>query len=195
MGRSVGRPRPFPKPDTKGLTAPFNLTLRRRAAVCTFPSCGRKPRTKNGDLCEGHYYQRRRGTELRPLRVYANKVCTAPDCTKPPSGKYCSMHRGRKVRHGDFDTKLKPTGKVGSDNANWVGDNAGYFTVHERLRNSIGSASTKTCVDCGTQAQQWSYDHTCDNERSSDQGPFSTNLDRYSPRCVSCHKTFDLARM
>lgn len=163
--------------------------------VCSFPTCGRSPRNKSGLLfCEGHYYQHRRGTPLRPLQAYGNKKCGAVSCLKTPSGKYCAMHDARVRRHGDLEAKFKPVGKIGPDNPTWVGDEAGYSTVHERLKRTKGSASSNKCTDCGDQAKQWSYDHCCENEKTSSYGPFSTDLERYQPRCTPCHKTFDLSR-
>ncbi len=39
--------------------------------TCTFPECSRPHYALS--LCEGHYSQRRRGQDLRPLRVYRPK--------------------------------------------------------------------------------------------------------------------------
>ena len=64
-----------------------------------------------------------------------------------------------------------------------------------RLRDDRGPAAAYACAHgCGRGADQWAYDHSCPNERQSDVGPFSTDLDRYMPLCHSCHKLFDLHR-
>lgn len=35
-----------------------------------------------------------------------------------------------------------------------------YRTVHGRLQRLYGKASSHSCVDCGSQARQWSYETT-----------------------------------
>ena len=39
---------------------------------CTFEDCGRPHH--QGGLCRGHYAQRERGQELRPLRAYRRRT-------------------------------------------------------------------------------------------------------------------------
>lgn len=73
-----------------------------------------------------------------------------------------------------------------------AGDNAAYRTVHSRLTSRRGRASDYPCVDCGKPAQDWSYDNTDPDERTSPQGlPYSVDLDHYEPRCKPCHAKFD----
>lgn len=68
-----------------------------------------------------------------------------------------------------------------------------YSAVHARLAADLGPAKCRECVDCGSGAEHWSYDHTDPNELASESGPFSIDLGRYKPRCVPCHKAFDLS--
>ena len=76
-------------------------------------------------------------------------------------------------------------------------DDAEYTAAHDRVYRAKGRASTHTCVDCGRPASQWSYDHTDPDERVSatvkGNPPYSLNPDHYQPRCVPCHKAFDLS--
>ena len=63
-----------------------------------------------------------------------------------------------------------------------------------------GAASEHDCVDCGGSAYQWSYDHSDPDERVATEPPltgiaYSLNPEHYSPRCVPCHKRFDLGRL
>lgn len=44
------------------------------------------------------------------------------------------------------------------------------------------------------QPAQWSYTHDDPNGLTSGVGSYSSRLEFYVPRCVSCHKRFDLAR-
>jgi len=73
-----------------------------------------------------------------------------------------------------------------------------YGTVHNRLRREYGPASGYTCVECGAQADDWSYDHTDPLEVTGlDHGhlrPYSLEPGHYEPRCRSCHKIFDRAQ-
>lgn len=42
-------------------------------------------------------------------------------------------------------------------------------------------------------AAHWSYDHLDSQQKiDAECGPYSTDLDRYVPRCVPCHKKHDL---
>jgi hypothetical protein len=68
-----------------------------------------------------------------------------------------------------------------------------YGGTHQRVRRLVGSASEQRCVDCGGQAQHWSYDHNASsNELLDERGyAFATDLSHYSPRCVTCHARFD----
>lgn len=77
---------------------------------------------------------------------------------------------------------------------------AGYFTVHARLRRSRGSAKNLACVDCGGAASQWSFTPTSDTlvlyENITVRGkirtvPFSRDPLDYRPRCRPCHAKFD----
>lgn len=67
----------------------------------------------------------------------------------------------------------------------------GYYGVHDRIYSERGPASSYSCIDCGNQARHWSYDLS-DPEPLIDQGgTFSLDVNRYEPRCVSCHSNHD----
>lgn len=71
-----------------------------------------------------------------------------------------------------------------------------YRGIHTRLQTARGAASTHPCVDCGQQAQHWSYDYN-DPEQVYGRGhrsPYSVHLEHYQPRCVPCHGRFDYGR-
>lgn len=71
----------------------------------------------------------------------------------------------------------------------------GYGGLHNHLRKARGRAREHACVDCGETADHWSYDHDCPEERVELRGgkrvPYSLDLNRYQPRCQSCHVKFD----
>jgi hypothetical protein len=72
-------------------------------------------------------------------------------------------------------------------------EDVGYSGMHRRLRIDYGPASQFPCVDCLGEAAQWSYSHEDPNELQSPDGPYSLDVEHYAPRCVSCHKSMDLA--
>lgn len=75
-----------------------------------------------------------------------------------------------------------------------------YGAVHGRLAADRGLARDYACVDCARPALHWSYDHA-DTDELTSQAPdtlgiaYSLKPEHYSPRCVSCHKLFDMGRI
>lgn len=73
-----------------------------------------------------------------------------------------------------------------------------YTAAHTRVYRSRGRASDYPCVDCGGEAEEWSYDSTGVREHEALRGnsllKYSSDLDSYSPRCVPCHRKLDLGR-
>lgn len=82
----------------------------------------------------------------------------------------------------------------GEASVSWVGDDIGYSGAHMRIRAERGRADGHDCVGCGEQAMHWSYNHDDPNGLSSKYGSYSPDPQHYSPRCVSCHKVYDLER-
>lgn len=77
---------------------------------------------------------------------------------------------------------------------------SGYGAAHWRVYRDRGPIADQDCIDCGDPARHWSYDHDDQNEllayvRSANPVAYSLNPDHYSPRCVPCHKRFDLDRI
>ena len=83
----------------------------------------------------------------------------------------------------------------GEDNPIWCGDTITYGSAHQRVSRRKGKASDHLCIDCGLKASQWSYNHSCPKELHSQLGPYSPDWEQYDPRCVPCHKKFDLSRL
>jgi len=72
-----------------------------------------------------------------------------------------------------------------------------YSGAHMRVRKARGSASECTCVDCGKQAIDWSYDRNDPAElvgltSRGHETTYSADPAHYSPRCRSCHVVFDI---
>jgi NAD-dependent SIR2 family protein deacetylase len=53
--------------------------------------------------------------------------------------------------------------------------------VHTRIHNYRGSAKNQKCIDCGEQAQDWSWEH----------GTEYRDIWNYDPRCRRCHLKYD----
>lgn len=113
------------------------------------------------------------------------------------NSRWCRKHRARIERHGNPDIVIAPEDRnlaTGARNPNWTGEDATYAAIHQRLRRRRGPARNYSCVDCGGAAAHWSYsrEYGC-NARLGEFGPYSVDIDEYDPRCVACHKKFDLA--
>ena len=79
-------------------------------------------------------------------------------------------------------------------------DDIGYAAAHERVRRDRGRVQVYRCVDCGDGAQHWSYDHSDPDELvalnlSANPVAYSNDPAHYDPRCVRCHKRYDLGRI
>jgi hypothetical protein len=73
---------------------------------------------------------------------------------------------------------------------NWRGEDISYRAAHKRVTRERGPASGCVCVDCGGAAAEWSLIRGLGTHESS-QGPYSTVVDAYEPRCKRCHVAYD----
>ena len=105
----------------------------------------------------------------------------------------CSCGRTLEVNTGDLNRGR--TTSCGDGKIHHRDEHPSYGAVHLRLKTDLGPASNYRCVDCGMQAQHWSYNHDDPREMRSELGPYSADASHYSPRCVSCHKLFDLGTL
>lgn len=153
-------------------------------------------------MCQKHHmrvYRYGHTDGLRPRRKQRG-VCRIEGCGQVDTGPHqlCSKHHARWQRNGDPEVLRGALVRAGSDNPNWRGSQAGYRAIHERVRRCRGSASAYPCVNCGGRAHHWSYNHQDPNEFEVRHPNGSTypagSPDYYDPRCVRCHKAFDLSR-
>lgn len=105
------------------------------------------------------------------------------------------MHEARVRRHGD-PSKVIGQSEIarlrGPDNPMWQ-ESPSYSAWHQRLNKAKGPASQHQCSQgCGSEASQWAYVGDRDPE---ERMPFETDLTKYEPMCVPCHKSRDLSRM
>ncbi len=68
----------------------------------------------------------------------------------------------------------------GEANPKWTA-NPTYDSLHGRVHRARGKAAEHSCVDCGEQAQEWSYTH----------GKEPSDVGSYEPRCIRCHRLYD----
>jgi hypothetical protein len=125
------------------------------------------------------------------------EVCEIEGCDRPANvpgtGRgWCQAHYRRWQNWGDVNAPIRRTYMP-------PGDEPGYVTMHVKVSKARGRASDHVCIDCGERAKQWSYDHTDDNgligsNAGRDNLSYSLDVDRYEPRCVSCHAAFDKRR-
>ncbi|WP_405373376.1 hypothetical protein [Microbacterium sp. Ld14] len=174
---------------------------------CSVQDCQRNGSSiVNGDrrVCLMHYKRWKRsgdlgGAQPSKSRNPHKRACAVVGCDAIQDGNaaHCKMHDTRVRRHGDPTKVIAPEERAvrkGERSPHWSGDAASYSAAHQRIRAHRGSARAHPCVDrCGRQAAHWSYDRSDPDEKRSELGPYSTDLSRYVPRCVRCHKAFDLA--
>ena len=163
--------------------------------TCKALGCTNNPRSSSADYCEMHYYRlRRNGTlDIVSPRV-KDAICWAEGCERKAqrTDGLCRNCHLRYERNGSFAHHRK-----GELHSSWLDDDeVTYAAIHLRLRHRRGSAGNYKCVDCGSTANHWSYDHNDPGEKSelikTYEVLFSSNLDCYSPRCVQCHKRYDM---
>jgi len=120
------------------------------------------------------------GMLMVKARVDGRWLCTC-DCGETTVGRVGDLNRGSARSCGTRSHRRTNT--------------AGYTAAHDRVRHDRGSASAHHCIDCGERAKHWSYDHADEAELMEQGKPYSLDPLHYDPRCVSCHKLFDLSRL
>lgn len=124
---------------------------------------------------------------------------TCSECERPMGkrrGTMCSRCRARIARHGSASIVIPHKERNyprGEAHHAWTGNSVSYDDMHRRVKRARGSASGYPCVTCGGPARHWSYDHEDPAELTSEKGAYSTEPQHYVPRCVPCHKRYDLA--
>lgn len=170
-------------------------------AVCVADGCENIARTLNRTLCSTHYSRWKRHVKIDGPVVRCRKAhgtCMVDGCEQKDCGPngYCVKHYGRIKRNGSPYIVIHQRDRArvrGPEHPRWDDEHLTYHAMHFRIRTANGRASERSCADCGKKAQQWSYTHTDPNERQSKFGAYSIDLGFYIPRCISCHKRFDLA--
>lgn len=166
---------------------PGEAAPRRGGKRCSVEGCER-PFLARG-FCNVHYARWKTSgdpgeAELR--RENYDGPCQVEGCENPArSRRMCVKHWARWKRLGaEFVTATL------SRDPEYM---PSYGAAHQRVRNYRGSATLYTCHDCEGAAHEWSYDHQDPAEVTDDRGiSYSLSIERYVPRCRSCHRRFDL---
>lgn len=164
--------------------------------TCSVNGCPRPLRSSGAEWCNTHYFRMRRTGSVGSAEIWDRtpKPCSIEGCERTSADGglgWCGVHYQRNKAHGD-PTLVLPR-RTGEAHPHWTGANASYSTMHDRVRRAKGRAADHTCaLNCGRQAKHWAYSHTDLTERHSPEGPYSLDVDHYTPLCVPCHKRFDL---
>lgn len=174
---------------------------------CTVEGCGKKPRSTHATLCAMHYHRMYRNGTL-------DRLATQPRWQDIEGRRYGTLTAVS--RDGDFwvcrcdcgGTRRASAGELNrTGDANTCGipgrhlsQTPSYEAAHGRVKRLRGHARSHQCVGCGRQADHWSYNHDDADELhavglSKHAIAYSATPEHYSPRCVPCHKRFDLKRI
>ncbi|WP_186814193.1 hypothetical protein [Pseudonocardia asaccharolytica] len=177
--------------------------------VCSIPGCDLVHEAQS--YCRTHYSALRRhgspyatGPVLGPTRT--DRPCQAVGCDRPVgrSGArgWCYKYYVRWKVQGDPQKLGYVRGednpasqRIGKAHPLWVGDEASYSLLHQRIARERGKACESPCVTCGSKAADWAYDYTDPKPKTDERTGLLYSLDvaRYRPMCKSCHKLHDLA--
>ena len=172
--------------------------------TCKAPGCNELARSRKADLCAMHYHRvYRHGTLGIPARhpekdLTGRRFGSLVVQSYQGAGSWlclCDCGACIATRAGALNRGSAKT--CGNRAIHYRRADVGYPAAHDRVRQGRGSASGHACVDCAGPAAHWSYDHR-DPDELLDDGvkyggvKYSANVDHYEPRCVPCHKRFDL---
>lgn len=174
---------------------------------CSVDGCDKPVKRPTTGYCYGHYMKNWRygtptpahpstaakmeGKRFGSLVVIEHQgrgywLCRC-DCGKTRSVMSGILNRGSALTCGDRKVHYRQ-------------DYVAYCTAHDRVHNDRGNAKNHDCVDCGSQAHEWSYNHQDPDELiSADHysrgAPYSLDVNNYEPRCRTCHRRFDRAHI
>ena len=173
--------------------------------TCSVEGCSKTTRSRG--YCYAHYMKvHRYGTPTpthrpRPHHELAGQVFGDLTAIEWSDGQWicqCSCGESTSYRGPEL---LRGNAKTCGIKRNHWSNTTEYHAAHDRVQRRHGPAAKHECVDCGRPAAQWSYNHQDPNERistspgTSNGLSYSLNPGYYEPRCVPCHKRFDLGRI
>lgn len=172
--------------------------------TCSVAGC-EKP-VKRAGFCYGHYMKNwRYGTpepEHSPNHHPLEGMVFGELTVLRREGHYwiCSCACGASTRALSGDLNRGTLLSCGNRAIHHRRSDADYGAAHGRVKRDRGKAADHSCVDCSGPARHWSYDHSDPDELVSESPrtkgvAYSLDPNHYSPRCVPCHKRFDLNRI
>lgn len=182
--------------------------------LCDVAGCRKVARSRTAELCPMHYHRLYRygslervypeghGGDTINLRKMDNitgqRFGTLTVAARAGGRWVCDCDCGQTRLARTSELRLYGDSNTCGNRANHLAATVGYSGAHSRVRRALGSVETRPCIDCGSAAQHWSYDHGDAEEMlaygiSANPVPYSANPDHYVARCVSCHKRHDLS--
>lgn len=129
--------------------------------------------------------------EQRTCFVIENEVkCDGITGVPGTARRMCSKHYNRQLRYGDPLIALNPDFPTGERHHRWIGAEASYTALHNRVYRRRGKAADHGCEHCGRKSDgvryEWATVHGTDGT-----DPFA----HYISLCVACHRLYDLAKL
>lgn len=158
-------------------------------STCSIEQCDR-PANARG-WCKSHYmrWYTHGVVDDTPVREWdSSRTCSVDGCgARYEASGFCAPHRKRVDKYGDPGApEIMPRS---------VGDDAGYTTIHARVKSAYGPARGYNCVACSQPAAEWAFDNRDPEFRTDSQTgcKFSLKIEHYQPMCAKCHRRFDNA--
>ena len=109
----------------------------------------------------------------------------------------CECECGRVTRVRGWSLTSGGTTTCGHGPTHHRASHVKYHGAHARLYSDLGRAADHACVDCGSEAAHWSYDHSDPRQLIDEEtgAAYSLSTEHYMARCVPCHKAFDMSRL
>ena len=160
--------------------------------VCPIDECGRP--SAGWGMCKMHWkrWKKHGDPTIKTTYKQIKGDCLVEGCVNPyHANGYCASHEYFNRRYGN--PLAQGVGRYHGRNRM---DVPSYAGIHKRIFYDRGRARQFKCVDCGNDAQEWSYDGGAEQEYwQKVRGvymAYSVDQSLYSPRCKPCHRGKDL---
>ena len=149
-------------------------------------TCSKKCRYQfqKKDGKKGKHYPHLQRAETRKCEICEKPFRAVNDHTDYKQ-RFCSPVCFRLYWSKSIRPRLKPTWNYGEKNHSWVGDEALYAAIHQRIEKRFGMP--RLCEHCGSTTKS-RYDWAnIDHEYREDESDWMR-------LCVSCHRRYDIAQ-